>query len=175
MFIVGFFFFVLYKNSFFFLSFPLLPVPDDNQLFNYLLWVHGQIHSRLRGSGIWSDSSLLSRVWEPAAGHGKTRAELRRSAGRVREPLHRQPRLWELRCIRHGRIRLLLAGKLRIWFFLALINGAAGCRCLRQTLLSLHALHLTIPAIYCQWQVLVRKVLIKIDFLLFKKVKKQPI
>lgn len=111
----------------------LHPVPDDNQLSDHLLRVNRQIHSRLRSSGVRTDTSVLPRVREPAAGHGQAWTQLCRRAGRVREPLHWRSRLWELRYIRHGRLSFLLAGKLFIWSTLALINEAARCCDFRHT------------------------------------------
>lgn len=125
-------------------------VSDDNQLSDHLLWVHRQIHSRLRSSGVRADTSLLSRVREPAAGHGEAWAQLRRRAGRVREPLHRRSKLWELRYIWHGRLGFLLAGKSFIWSPLwHWLMEPRGARDLSQAHLSFFctAEH----QLYCRW------------------------
>lgn len=87
--------------------FQIIPVPHDHQLFDILLRVEHQIHLGF----FRADARVLSRVWEQTVGHRQARAELRRSAGSLWEPVHEQSGLWELCYLWSWRLRFLLFGE----------------------------------------------------------------
>uniref|UniRef100_A0ABB0MV80 Iroquois homeobox 4 n=1 Tax=Homo sapiens TaxID=9606 RepID=A0ABB0MV80_HUMAN len=91
---------------------PLSAVLDGHQLPEHVLRVRRPHAGGLRARRLGPGAGLLPGLREPAAGHRAPRAQLGRGAGRLWGSLWRIAGLWQLRDLRLGGVRLLLAEQL---------------------------------------------------------------